>query len=233
MEKLGALVVAAGKGSRFGGKISKQYLPLGGVPVLVRTLAALQNAAAVSEIVLVVGKDDVEHCRGYKERYGISKLSAVVAGGAERQHSVWEGLQRLASEWVIVHDGVRPFVTADLVERCWQTARESGAAVAAVPVKDTIKVADPSGTIVHTPDRKSLWAIQTPQAFRRSDLVEAHRQAQREGFVGTDDASLVERIGVPVKVVQGDYGNIKITTPEDLDWAEFRWKSEKGEERIP
>lgn len=231
MEKLGALVVAAGKGSRFGGPVSKQFLPLGGLPVLARTLAALQEAPAVSEIVLVVGGDDVEHCRGWKERYGIGKLTAVTAGGAERQHSVWAGLQLVTTEWVIVHDGVRPFVDGPLIERCWQAAREAGAAVAAVPVKDTIKVADDSGTIVHTPDRKSLWAIQTPQAFRRSDLVEAHLRAQRDGFLGTDDATLVERIGIPVRLVPGDYGNIKITTPEDLEWAAFQLELLKRGER--
>ena len=220
METLGAVVVAAGRGSRMGAAISKQYLPLDGVPVLARSLLALDAVSAISDIALVCGADDVELCRGLADRYRISKLRAIVPGGSERQQSVYAGLGQLGNEWVIVHDGVRPFIVEDDVVRCWQAAVEHGAAVLAVPVKETVKVADPEQFVLHTPDRSSLWAIQTPQAFRREQLLQAHREAERAGFAGTDDAMLIERLGLPVKLVQGSYANIKITTPDDLLWAE-------------
>jgi 2-C-methyl-D-erythritol 4-phosphate cytidylyltransferase len=231
MVTLGAVVVAAGTGSRMGSQTSKQYLPLGGLPILVHTLKALQKSDLIADIVLVVGASDVAECQSYKEQYGISKLRKVSAGGKERQQSVRVGLDLLNNEWVIIHDGVRPFIEAKHIELCWQAAMTHGAAVVAVPVKDTIKVADESERVSHTPDRNSLWAIQTPQAFRREDLLRAHQVAEQDSVIGTDDASLIERIGIPVKLVKGSYSNIKITTPEDLLWAEYHLASKRGEER--
>lgn len=219
---LGAVIVAAGRGTRMGTKESKQYLPINGKPILVYTLEAFEKTVEVSVVVLVVGQEDIVHCQSYIEKYGLTKISAIVAGGTSRQGSVYEGLQYLDTEWVIVHDGVRPFVSAESIIDCWRAAEQYGAAVIAVPVKDTIKIADEAGMVQRTPDRNSLWAIQTPQAFRRSDLVTAHRKAVIDGYEGTDDASLMERSGMPVRIVEGDYGNIKITTPEDLQWAQFR-----------
>jgi 2-C-methyl-D-erythritol 4-phosphate cytidylyltransferase len=229
MGKLGAVIVAAGRGTRMGTKESKQYLPINGKPILVYTLEAFEKAAEVSTVVLVVSKEDIVHCQSYIEKYGLTKISAIVAGGTSRQDSVYEGLQQLDTEWVIVHDGVRPFVTTKSISHCWRAAEQYGAAVIAVPVKDTIKVADDAGMVLTTPDRSSLWAIQTPQAFRRSELVIAYEKAAADQYEGTDDASLMERSGRPVRIVEGDYGNIKITTPDDLQWAQFRLMISEGE----
>lgn len=231
MGKLGAIIVAAGKGSRMKSAQSKQYLQLGDRPILVHTLELFQNIDEVDEIVLVVGEDDVNRCLQYVSEYGITKAVHVLAGGAERQDSVRMGIGALSpdTDWVLVHDGVRPFVAAEQVIACWKTAKEAGAAVLAIPVKDTIKVVNQAGQIQSTPDRRSLWAIQTPQAFRRSILQEAHKEALDTGFTGTDDAMLVERMGLTVQVVEGDYYNIKITTPEDMPWAEWILKNVRGE----
>jgi 2-C-methyl-D-erythritol 4-phosphate cytidylyltransferase len=234
MGKLGAVIVAAGKGSRMKTIESKQYLQLGKRPILVHTLQLFQNIPEIDQIVLLVGEADLERCRSYVREYTLSKVVQVLVGGKERQDSVQKGLEALAAdiEWVLVHDGVRPFVAPEQVLACWHKAKEHEAAVLAVPVKDTIKIVDATGQIQSTPDRRSLWAIQTPQAFRVSLLKEAHAQAKRESFIGTDDAMLVERMGIPVHVVEGDYYNIKITTPEDLPWAQWIAENVRGENKV-
>jgi 2-C-methyl-D-erythritol 4-phosphate cytidylyltransferase len=234
MGKLGAVIVAAGKGSRMKTTESKQFLQLGNRPILVHTLQLFQSITEIGQIMLVVGEADLERCHSYVREYSLDKVVQVIAGGKERQDSVYKGLMALSadSEWVLVHDGVRPFVTPEQVLACWDKAKEQEAAVLAVSVKDTIKIVDTKGQIQSTPDRRSLWAIQTPQAFRVSLLKEAHMQAERDGFVGTDDAMLVERLGVPVHVVEGDYYNIKITTPEDLPWANWIAENVRGENKI-
>lgn len=211
---------------------SKQYLQLDGKPILVHTLLRFDRMPFVDEVVLVTGADDVERCRSYVNAYGLSKVTAVIAGGKERQDSVYQGLQALGDsvEWVLVHDGVRPFAIETHVRSCLRQAARTEAAVLAVPVKDTIKIVNGEGVIQATPDRSSLWAIQTPQAFRLALLLEAHAKAREEGFAGTDDAMLVERLGREVSVVESDYYNIKITTPEDLPWAEWILRNVRGEE---
>jgi 2-C-methyl-D-erythritol 4-phosphate cytidylyltransferase len=231
MSQLAVIVVAAGKGSRMRTEESKQYLELNGKPILVHTLSLFQRIEQVDSIMLVTGTDDVERCNGYIKHYGLSKVHHVVAGGQERQHSVFKGLQALApdTEWVMVHDGVRPFTAKEHVIACWHQAMETGAAVLAVPVKDTIKIVSSAGAIQSTPDRRSLWAIQTPQAFRFSLLLQAYEQAAKDEFIGTDDAMLVERLGTKVQVVEADYYNIKITTPEDLPWANWIIHNVRGE----
>jgi 2-C-methyl-D-erythritol 4-phosphate cytidylyltransferase len=228
--KMGVVIVAAGKGSRMRTAMSKQYLQLGGRSILVHTLQLFQNIQEVDHIVLVVGESDLDRCRQFVRDYKLAKVTRILIGGKERQNSVKLGLDALSpgTEWVLVHDGVRPFVAPEQVVSCWHKAMEQEAAVLAVPVKDTIKIVDAEGEIQLTPDRKSLWAIQTPQAFRVSLLQEAHVQAEKEGFLGTDDAMLVERMGKPVHVVEGDYYNIKITTPEDLPWAEWILQNIRG-----
>ncbi|WP_213528384.1 2-C-methyl-D-erythritol 4-phosphate cytidylyltransferase [Paenibacillus sp. J31TS4] len=230
-KQVGVVVVAGGKGSRMGTSESKQYLPVAGIPILVRTLMRFEEWDEADAIVLVTGEADVPRCRAYVETYGLTKVTAVVSGGAERQASVHEGIKALPDEveWVLVHDAVRPFVTLRELSGCLRTARETGAAVLAVPVKDTIKIVGAEGRVEATPDRRSLWAVQTPQAFRRAELEAAHRAAEEEGFLGTDDAMLMERAGVPVHVAEGSYTNIKITTPEDLAWAQWHVEREKGE----
>ncbi|WP_438449172.1 2-C-methyl-D-erythritol 4-phosphate cytidylyltransferase [Gorillibacterium sp. sgz5001074] len=226
MGQVGVVVVAAGRGTRMGGAVSKQYLPLAGKPVLVHTLEAFEAMEAVDTVVLVIGAGDEERCRNYVDQYGLSKVTAVLTGGPERQSSVYLGLQALDPEveWVLVHDGVRPFITERDTLACLEGARTYGAAVLAVPAKDTVKIVGAGGRIESTPDRKTVWAIHTPQGFRLSELLAAHELAEREGYLGTDDAMLMEHAGQPVYVVEGSYGNIKLTTPEDLEWAEFRLK---------
>jgi len=230
MDNVGAVVVAAGRGTRMGAADRKPFLPLCGKPVLVHALEALA-AAGVTEIVLVVGAGDVERAGRLCREHRISAVRRVVPGGAERQESVREGLKVLEAEWALVHDGVRPLVTPDLIRRCVEAARNTGGAVAAVPVKDTIKLADEAGRVAGTPDRSRLWAVQTPQVFRREDLARALDAARADGFVATDDAAAAERLGIAVKLVMGDYRNIKITTPEDLQLAELWLGGREGERR--
>lgn len=217
----GVIVVAAGRGTRMGTVESKQYLMLDGKPIFIHTLEVFHRHPLISQIVLVTGEQDVDRCRSWIAEYGMAEQIQVIPGGAERQHSVRQGLLSLSTPWVLVHDGVRPFVTREQITACCEAARTYGAAVLAVPVKDTIKLADEQGWVAATLDRRSLWAIQTPQAFRRADLLAAHERATEDEFVGTDDAMLVERLSISVKLVEGAYDNIKITTPEDLGYAEF------------
>mgnify|MGYP001037945471 CR=1 FL=1 len=220
--KTGAVIVAAGQGSLMRTAVSKQYLLLAGKPILVHTLLKFQAHPNIDMITVVVPAGDEQHVRELADHYGCGKVRHIVSGGSERQHSVARGLETLRNkaELVLVHDAVRPFVTGEMITAAREAAAADGAAVLAVPVKDTIKIARADGTVESTPERRSLWAVQTPQAFRLSLLLNAYEQAERDGFIGTDDAMLVERLGHPVKIVHGDYANIKITTPEDLDWAE-------------
>ncbi|TLS48508.1 2-C-methyl-D-erythritol 4-phosphate cytidylyltransferase [Paenibacillus antri] len=225
MATAGAVIVSAGVGKRMNAAVSKQYIPVGGKPVVVHALEAFERTASVDAVALVVGAGDEAYGRELVETYGLRKVVAVVSGGAERQHSVLRGLEALLERrpetaWALVHDGARPLVTPDVVERCLAAAAETGASVPGVPVKDTIKIADANGLVAGTPERSSLWAVQTPQAFRVDLLLEAHRRAAADGFLGTDDAMLVERLGVRVKIAEGDYRNIKVTTPDDLELAE-------------
>lgn len=223
MGNVGVVIVAAGKGSRMRSAVSKQYLLLQNRPIILHTLKVFQAMDELSDIVLVVGSEDIVMVENWVEQYEMNKVKAVVAGGSERQNSVHKGLRELGDhvEWVLIHDGVRPFVTEQAVCRLLEEVRQSEAAVLAVPVKETIKIVESDGYIASTPDRAKLWSIQTPQAFRRELIIASHEEAEAAGFLGTDDAMLVERRGIPVKIVEGDYDNIKITTPEDLPRAEL------------
>lgn len=217
-----AVIVAAGRGSRMRTAVSKQFLPLGGKPVWVHSAEVMDRMEETEEVVIVVPWDEVERVRSAAAEYGLRKVTAVVPGGKDRQESVHAGITALSerTEWVMVHDAARPFVSEELIRRVQAAARECGAAVPGVPAKDTIKRADAEGFVEETPDRSRLWAVQTPQAFRFALLRHAHEQALRDGYVGTDDASLVERIGERVRIVTGDDRNLKLTTPEDLALAE-------------
>jgi len=211
-------------GKRMGAGSNKQYLLLDGMPILARTVRAFQEAAFIDAIYLVSPEQEIPFCRSeVVERYGFSKVRAIVPGGAERQHSVLNGLDAMEGiaqdDLVLIHDGVRPFVSAELLRSAATAAGEFGAAVVAVPVKDTVKVVK-EGMITETPARKQLWLAQTPQAFRFGLIRAAHAEAAAQGFLGTDDASLIERQGGQVRIVKGDYRNIKITTPEDMILAE-------------
>ena len=204
-----------------GGRSKKTYLPLANRPILAHTVASFDSCMLVDSIVVVVAAEDVSDCREMLTEYSFLKVRDVIAGGATRQQSVYLGLQRIPhSDIVIVHDGVRPFVTHPMLEDCVEAADQFGAATLGVPVKDTVKIASRDGFVQETLDRSTLWAIQTPQAFRYSLLLAAHQRADEQGLDATDDATLVEELGHPVKLVRGDYANLKITTPEDLAIAE-------------
>ncbi len=215
-----AVVLAAGSGRRMGTKVHKQYLLMSGKPVLFYSLNAFQRSKYIDEIVLVTGAGEEEYCRtSIVERYGFDKVSQVVCGGAERYHSVWNGLQTVRREgYVFIHDGARPFVDEMIIARAYQCVREHKACAAGMPVKDTIKITDKDGFVKDTPDRNTLWLIQTPQVFEVNLLTEAYSMLmQQEDIKVTDDAMVVEQmLHYPVKLFHGTYENIKITTPEDL-----------------
>jgi len=215
----GAVIVAAGSASRMGG-IDKVMAPLGGEPMIVRTVRNFQNCDAISEIVVVTRPDLIEPIG--KLCAGCEKLKAVVAGGKSRQESVALGLDALSDQVQLaaIHDGARPFADWQLIDRCVRAANTYSAAAPAIPVKDTIKVVE--GRIVKsTPDRATLFAVQTPQVFDYDLLRGALTKAEADGAAVTDDCSAVERLGMSVKIVEGDERNIKITTPLDLKIAEL------------
>ncbi len=223
------IVPAAGLGRRMEGEVPKQFRLLGGMPLLSRTLLNLTAPGLVDAVILVVPPGAEAQCRReVVDPYPFSPLVEIVPGGAERQESVFLGLQRATAETdlVVIHDAVRPFVSSDLLRRTLDAAREWRAAVAAIPAVETIKVVE-DGFIQATSSRDRLWIAQTPQAFQVALLREAHRRAIADGFQGTDDAVLVERLGVRVRVVLGSPENLKITTAEDLERAEqilVRWR---------
>jgi 2-C-methyl-D-erythritol 4-phosphate cytidylyltransferase len=235
VSKVAAVIAAAGKGLRMGLGKSKQFLHLGGHPIIARTLKVFEDSRVVDEVVLVVGREDQSLAQEIVTRYGLNKVRALVPGGKERCHSVYQGLQALSSNCslVVVHDGVRPFLTWSLLSRAVEEAKRSGSVAVGVPVKDTIKICDQKGMVVETPPREKLWAVQTPQVFPRELLLDAYEKALEIGLVATDDAAILEYFGHPVKIIMGDYSNIKITTPEDLDLAagilERRRKNEGGD----
>ena len=218
-----AIVPAAGTGNRMGGERSKQYLTLAGMPILVHTLKVFDECPLVDGLLVVVPPQDIEFVRDtVLAPWRLKKVAGVIAGGKERQDSVRAGVEALDRETdlVIVHDAVRPFITIELISQCIRAAREEGAITVGVPAKDTVKEVTPDGRVLRTCDRSLMWLTQTPQAFRRNIIENAHRAAVRDGFRGTDDTSLVERLGIAVRMIRGEYSNIKITTPDDLILAE-------------
>ena len=222
--KVIALVPAAGMGKRMGAQINKQYLLLAGKPIVAHTLQVLEDAPYIDDIYVIVPEAEIPYCREHVvERYGFTKVLGIVAGGPERQHSVMNGLLALTGtdddDVILIHDGVRPFISLSILEKSVETARKRDGALVAVPVKDTVKIVV-GGVVRETPVRETLWLAQTPQAFRYSIIMAAHQIAAAERYLGTDDASLVEWMGKDVHIVLGDYRNIKITTPEDLVMAE-------------
>ena len=218
-QKYAAIVLAAGSGKRMNSQVHKQYLIIQDRPVLYYSLKAFEDSA-VDEIVLVVGKGEEEFCRKeIVDKYGISKVKAIVEGGKERYHSVFEGLKQTSdADYVLIHDGARPFVNQEIIRRCMLGVAEYQACVVGMPVKDTIKIADEGGYAKQTPDRKNVWMIQTPQTFSYALIYEAYEEMLKtEDTAITDDAMVLERIkGKKSKLIEGSYRNIKITTPEDL-----------------
>jgi 2-C-methyl-D-erythritol 4-phosphate cytidylyltransferase len=217
-QKVGAIIAAAGESRRMGG-IDKLFAPLGGKPALAHVLHAFDSCVLIDQIVVVVSKANLERCRKLIDKEELSKPFEVCLGGERRQDSVAAGLRKLKDcQWVVVHDGARPLITKDLIERGLEAAKETGAATAAVPVTDTIKVTGDDRIVRQTLPRQNLWAVQTPQVFRLDIIAQAYQKARGEA---TDDASLVERLGHKVKLYMGAYDNVKITTAQDLLIAEI------------
>ncbi len=222
------IVLAGGRGSRMQSDVPKQYMELSGRPLLYYSLRAFEESD-VESVVLVVAEGDEAYCRTeLVERYGFSKVVAVVAGGAERYASVWQGLVCLAEhvgetpDYVLIHDGARPLVTPELINRLCRETEHYGACVAGMPVKDTIQMTDETGAITLTPKRDSLWLAQTPQAFEFSLVYDAYKQLMQESEINvTDDAMVVGLYhDIPIQMIRGSYTNLKVTTPEDLILAE-------------
>ncbi|OPZ91636.1 MAG: 2-C-methyl-D-erythritol 4-phosphate cytidylyltransferase [Firmicutes bacterium ADurb.Bin419] len=217
------VVVAAGKGTRMNMDMNKQYIKVGGIPILTRTLRKFDDLDYINEIILVVHNDDILCCKeNVIGACNFKKIKCIVTGGLTRQDSVYNGLKEVyeRADVVIIHDGARPFVEEECIAACIEAAAECGISTLAVPVKDTIKYSNNEGFVEATPDRSTLWAVQTPQAFKYSLIMDSHKRARIDGFVGTDDTVLAERLGFKTKLVMGSYNNIKITTVEDLIFAE-------------
>lgn len=220
-----ALIPAAGMGKRMGASINKQYLQLGNMPIVARTISVFEQSPLINAIYLVIPADEIPYCREHVvEACGFRKVAAIVAGGRERQNSVMNGLNAMRDhvsddDIVLIHDGVRPLITERLLQESIDVARTGDGALVAVPAKDTIKTVS-QGIVTGTPDRETLWQAQTPQSFRFDVIYAAHLAAESAHFTGTDDAALVEWNGGRIRIVRGDYCNIKITTPEDLVLAE-------------
>ncbi len=212
-----AIVVAAGKGKRMG-LVDKPFLLLEKKPLLTYGLLTLENSSFVGEVILVVEKNKISKAKELIKKYHISKVKEIVAGGKTRQGSVASGLRKMNSfsNFVLIHDGARPFLTGELIKRVILGAKRYKAAVPGLPLSDTIKKVENSSFISSTLNRKSLWTVQTPQVFKAEIIQKAYLQAEKDHFWGTDSASLVERIGIPVKIIKGDPYNIKITTKDDF-----------------
>lgn len=224
--KITAIIPASGRGKRMQSEVAKQYMELCGKPLLYYAVKAFEDSP-VDEIILVVSPGEETYVKEHiVEAFGFQKVTAVVAGGRERYHSVYNGvLAAEGSDYVLIHDGARPMLTGELIKRLTDRVMECGACVAAVPVKDTIKEADAAGNVLGTPDRSRLFAVQTPQAFSYDLILQAYKklfEGEAEAAFVTDDASVVELLTEhPVKLVMGDYSNLKITTPEDLLTAQI------------
>lgn len=223
MSRNSVVIAAAGKGTRMGLDINKQYIEVHGRPILAMTIQSFEDCGQIDEIVVAANENEIEYCRrNIVEKFGFKKVKAFASGGETRQQSVFNGLCRVSPDCsiVLIHDGARPFIRQESIMACIDAARAHGAACAAVPVKDTVKLANAECFVDRTIDRSGLWQIQTPQAFEYGLIIDAHKKALSEGFDATDDAMLAERLGCRVKLVKSDYFNIKITTREDLVFAE-------------
>lgn len=229
MEKYKVVIPAAGQGRRMNLGKNKQFLLLNKIPLLIHTLRVFEEDSLCKSVILVVNKDEIHIIEKLLREYKITKVDHIVAGGKERQQSVFEGLKVIEDNpIVLIHDGARPFIKIATIHQLVLAVLEKGAAVVGTPVKDTIKEVNGS-KICKTVPRDRLCAVQTPQAFRHSEILEAHKLAERAGFEATDDASIMENAGKDVFIIEGDYENIKITTPEDIIFAEAILNKRRGE----
>jgi 2-C-methyl-D-erythritol 4-phosphate cytidylyltransferase len=224
MKKNYCIIVAAGKSRRMDSAVSKQFIFIGGKPILAYTIDAFEKSSLIDKIVLVINEAEIEKCKKIiVNKYNYKKLMKIVPGGKERQNSVFNGLKALPSETnlVAIHDGARFLITPDIIDRAVRDAYDSNGVIVAMPIQDTIKETNSNKIISKTFNRNRLWAAQTPQVFPYSIIMEAHEKAREDNFLGTDDASLVERLGYEVDIVRGSVENIKITTNFDLILAEI------------
>lgn len=222
-----AIIVAAGSGKRMNSDINKQFLKINNKAVIAWTIEKFYNNENIDNITLAIRKEDEEYIKNIISQYGFEKIN-LVYGGKERQDSIANCLDKIIhTDYVLIHDGARPFIDTETINRCIEETKVHKCTCVGVPSKDTIKIVDNFGNISATPDRKTLWCAQTPQAFHIDIIKRAYKNAKESGFLGTDDASLVENIGYKVKMVMGNYNNIKITTPEDLIPAEMIAKTIK------
>lgn len=212
------VIVAGGQGTRMNNNINKQFIKINNKEILAYTINAFHDLEEISDIIIVIEKNSYYLLNELRENNDWYKITKVVEGGENRQESVWNGLEKIndETEIVVIHDGARPFITADIIKKSIDTACDMGACGVGVPVKDTLKICDENNNIVSTPNRESFWQIQTPQTFRKDTIINAHRKAIENNYVATDDTALIEYIGGNVKIIMGDYNNIKITTSEDL-----------------
>lgn len=221
------IIAAAGMSNRMGSKINKQFIAIDNKPILVHTIEKFEKCKYIDEIILVSKEEELEYCRKeIVKKYKFKKVNNVLRGGKERQYSIYNGLLALSekTDIVLTHDGARPFIKIEDIEKGIEGVLEYGACVIGVPVKDTIKAVDEEDKVHHTPKRSLLWSAQTPQCFWKDLIKEGYENAIKESIIGTDDSSLVEKIGHDVKMIMGSYDNIKITTPEDLIIAESLFK---------
>lgn len=231
-KRIGVIIPAAGQGKRMQSSVSKQYIEIEGKPIVAFTVEKFQELDCIDEIILVVGEKEIEHVEEHiKNKYDLSKVSRIVAGGNDRQDSVFEGLKSLDEkvDVVLIHDGVRPMIDEDSIKKIIEETIKYKACILGVNVKDTIKVIDENGYVQDTPNRSQLYAVQTPQAFDRVLIMEAYKKAYSEHYKATDDAMMVEKFTqTKVKIVEGSYSNIKITTPEDIKiFKEFSKSNKK------
>ncbi len=216
------VIVSAGKGSRMKSDLNKQFLKIGNKEVIAHTIDKFYNNKNIDEIIIVIREDEKEFFQeNIINKYGYKNIK-IAFGGQERQDSVYNGLKEVdeKSKIVLIHDGARPFVTNEIIKKSIECAKEYNCAIVGVPVKDTIKIVNEKNDVCDTPNRSTLWSIQTPQVFNYSLIMKAHKKAKDDEYYGTDDSMLMEYLGYDVKVVEGSYNNIKITTPEDLKIAE-------------
>lgn len=229
--KICVIIVAAGKGKRMGRDYNKQYIPLVDKPIIAHTIGVFEKTDLIDEIILVVGKGEIGSVkRDIIYKYNFNKVVKIVEGGAERQDSVYNGLKavNVNCDIVLVHDGARPFITSNIIKKSIETARDAGACAVAVRVKDTIKIVNENMEVDYTPNRDTLWAVQTPQAFRYGLLLEAYEKLRADNIKITDDAMLMEKLDHTVRIIEGSYENIKITTPEDLILGEGIFKKREN-----
>ena len=219
------IIAAGGKGTRMGADINKVYLKILGKEILVYTIEAFQKNKNVDEIIIVTGKNDIDRCNELVKKYELSKVVTVVKGGTTRQKSVFNGIMASNGEIVAIHDGARPLISQGEIDAVINDCREYDAAAVGVSVKDTLKMVDENGFIASTIDRELVCSIRTPQVFKRNIIINAHEKALTESIEATDDCGLVEFLGVKIKITTGSNDNIKVTTPEDIIFAEGIWKN--------